>query len=126
MNASFPQPAVSTAASPASMARRDTPGGLSAGVGDMPRLIEKPVANQPRARIFGVFGEPGPGASQPEAVAPFIHVAAHALLADIGQRIRQYDLQVAHGALLGVVAARIRIQTRAAFRSHADEMRALV
>ena len=84
------------------------------------------VPNQPVARILGVLGEPGRGAAQPEAVAPLVHVAAHALPADVRQRLRQHDLQVAHGALLRIVAARIRIQSGAPLRRHADEMRALV
>src|SRR5882672_9160529 len=114
MNASLPQPADSAASNPASAVRRDTPAPLPAGMSGPPGLIEQAMLNQPIARILRVLGEPSRGASQPETVSPLIHIAAHSLLADLRQRVREHQLQVAHGAFLGIVSARVRAAPSAA------------
>ena len=47
------------------------------------------VPQQPLPRILGILVEPGRRATQPETVAPLVHVAEHALRADIRKQIRQ-------------------------------------
>ena len=45
---------------------------------------------------------------------------------DASELVRQQDLQVANGVFLGVIAARIPLQLRAACIVHADVMSAFV
>ena len=65
---------------------------LPAGMGGAALRIEHAVPHQPIARILGILIKPLRGTSQPERIAPLIHVAAHAFAADVRQRLRQDDL----------------------------------
>jgi hypothetical protein len=66
--------------------------GLPAGMGGAAVRIEHAVPHQPIARILGILIKPLRGTSQPERIAPLIHVAAHAFAANVRQRLRHYDL----------------------------------
>src|SRR5271170_2267600 len=105
MKATRPQPAARAAMRPASAVRREMLAGLSESIRGMAPHIDETVAHQPAARILRVLGEPRRCLPKPEAVTPFIHIAAHALGADVRQRFRQDQLQVAHRGFLRVVAA---------------------
>src|ERR1700676_196903 len=124
-NPSREQPAKS-ADSPASAIRRDMVLGLPAGMGGAPVRIEQAVPHQPIPRILCILIKPLRGTSQPERVAPLIHVAAHPFAADVRQRLRQYDLQITDRILFRMVAAGIGIQPGAPLRRHANEMGGLV
>ena len=84
--------------------------GRAAAVGDLVLVVDESPRQQPLVGILGVLGKPGRGAAQAKGVSPLVHVAAHALAADVRQRVRQQDLQVAHRILLGMVAAGVRVQ----------------
>ena len=81
---------------------------------------------EPQLRILRVLGKPLGRASQAKTVAPLIHIPAHPLLADIRQRPGEQNLQIAHGAFLRIVAARIGVEPGAPLGGHADEVRALM
>jgi hypothetical protein len=91
-----------------------------------PARRQQAKRTQPGARVPGVPFEPGPGRTEPKGVAPGVHIPHHSFAPETRQFVRQQDLQVADRVLLVVVAARVRVQARAAGGIHADEMAGFV
>src|SRR5208283_2174984 len=125
-SASFQAASSRKAATGAQAARGGAEPLLSARKRCMVFRIDQSVLAQPTLGVLRILGEPFRGTAQTKAVAPLVHIAAHPLPADILERCRQQNLQIAHCALFRIIAARVRIQAGAALGGHADEMRALV
>src|ERR1700683_5837723 len=68
-------------------------------------LIDNTVLEQPGARVGCILLEPGGGAAQAKAVTPLVHVGTNLLARHPGQGVGHQDLQVAHRAFLGILAA---------------------
>src|SRR4030095_14200544 len=88
--------------------------------------VDQAVLFQPRARIAGVLEEPPARAPETKTVAPRVHVLEHAHGTERRQAGREQHLQVAHGALLDVVATCVGVEAAAAPRAHARVVTGLV
>src|SRR5882672_3345563 len=77
-------------------------------------LTHDAVTAQPGTGIGRVLLEPRARRTQPERIAPGVHVLEHSRATEHAELIRQQDLQVAHRAFLLVVAAGVAIEAGAA------------
>jgi len=80
------------------------------------------LVNQPLTRVLGIALEPRTGITQPETVAPAIHVGYQAITADTVEFIREHHLQVADRRFLEVVAAGIGLELLSPVAGHANNV----
>lgn len=84
--------------------------------------LDQSLFEEPLAGVGSVFFEPGLGGAQAEAIAPGIHVSAETLGAHSGKMVCEENLQVANGAFLRILAARIGVENRSSVRVHTNQM----
>ena len=84
------------------------------------------MALEPLPRVLRVPLEPGSRRAEPEGVSPGVHVGGGAFAPELGELVRQDDLQVTNAVFLGIVAARVRVDRAPTLAVGTDEMTGLV
>src|SRR5690606_3455420 len=88
--------------------------------------VDQPVLEEPGPREARIAAPPRAGRSLSKAVAPRVHVGEGLLAPEARQIVGEQHLQIAHGAFLERVAARVLDEAPPPVRAHADVMAELV